>query len=416
MNREMIDEVVQEFELHQMLVQNIDCLPAEMRSRPDASFLAWASELRLHDAGKNGGDGWADLLIVDELGKSWIIEVKLSTNTELNANVWQQLIRYRDSAMQMSWADIHNYADRFLDGMGRVKPISDSFYNKESLVDVVKQWQTMLGRALIPAEDIVRSVAASLKDGSIGLAVIADRRCETVINGADNVQHTGDLAYITVAPVSGQLDLDSKFIRSGKAVSHKAPSEIVNEVFYKCKNEKKTKLTASILEERLNPVSLASWRKIIRPALLELGWDGSIAYEAEKGMTLNVICKGEPAAIVRIAFSDADAKDIDRKFKIPGTYGLRIDFTPWYIKGKFSRPDISKEDIERFAGKLYALGWRGSGTAKKTAGTASIPDDIYLKWSYMRYYPSGKVKDFLGRDDDPEKIEAFFDEMKSFCQ
>ena len=103
-----VEDVVQEFELHQLLVKNLDCLPKEMRSKPKINFFAWASELRLHDAGKDGGDGWADLLIADELGKSWIVELKLSTSNELNANVWKQLIRYRDASKRMTWGDIQN--------------------------------------------------------------------------------------------------------------------------------------------------------------------------------------------------------------------------------------------------------------------------------------------------------------------
>jgi len=410
------EDVVQEFELHQLLVLNMDSLPAEMKQRPDVSFLAWGSELRLHDAGKDGGDGWADLMIVDELGKSWIIEVKLSTSAELNANVWHQLLRYRDAARKMNWGDLHNYADRFLDGLGRVKPLSEKFHAQRNLVGVVKHWQEMLGRQLLPPEDIVQAIASSLKDGTVGLAVIADGYRQSVTDALNNLQHDGDLAYITVAPLSGCLEVGSKFIRQGQSASRTPSSTVVNEVFYKYKVAKEPNLTPSILEERLNPAGLAIWRSIIRPSLLKIGWDGGIAYSAVSGMTFNVNCKGRQAAIVRIAFSDADTKGIDRTFKIPGTYGLRVDFVPWYIKGKFARPDIAKADIEAFASRLYALGWRGSDKARMSAGVTSVPEDVYLKWSYMRYHPSGNLKDFIGRDDDPDKVAAFFEEMIAFCR
>jgi hypothetical protein len=408
-------DIVQEFELHQLLVQNLECLPAEMRSRPDVAFLAWASELRLHDAGRDGGDGWADLLIVDELGKSWIIELKLSTSAELNMHVWQQVIRYRDAAMRMKWSDIHNYADRFLDGEGRVKPISDSFNNRRNLVEVIRQWQKIIGRELMPAEEIVQSIASSLKDGSVGLAVIADCYSKSAAEGLHGIQHRGDLAYISVRPNAGRLETTGCCIVTGKGPQNRKVHIDVSESFSKYHKKPKRKLTLDVFEQEINPAMLGVWREIILPSLFDLGWDGSIA-RPEKSMTLEVNCKGQPAAIVKIGFSGADTKGIDRKFKIPGTYGMLVDFVPWYIKCDYARPDISKQDIEAFASKLYKLGWRGSGKARAYAGVTSIPDDIYKIWSYMRYYPSSDVKDFLGRPDDHEKIAAFFEELKAFCR
>jgi hypothetical protein len=387
-----------------------------MKGRPDAEILVWGSELRLHDAGRNRGDGWADLLTLDETGRCWIIEVKLSTNTELSAGVWDQLIRYRNAAQTMSWPDIQNYADRYLDGEGRVKPASPHFAQQMNLVEVVKRWQEMLGRTLVPAEDLVAAVATSLAQGTVGLAVVADAYRDSVMRGAKGVEHAGALAYIALDPQHGQMKLASKFVQESTAASDRSDGVSVDAVFYKHNHEKKPNLNPSSLEEGLNPAGLAIWRQIAKPALLDLGWDGSIAYPAQKGMTLNVICRGMPAAIVRLAFSDADGKGIDRRFKAPGTYGLRVDFTPWYIKEKFERPDITKPDVEAFAKRLHVLGWRGSGKTRATAGVSTVPPELYQKWSYMRYYPSSQIKDFLGRDDDPEKVTAFFREMKVFCR
>jgi hypothetical protein len=50
----------------------------------------------MHDVGLNGGNGRADLMIADEEGMVWLVEVKFDATNEKGGFVWgSQLPRYK---------------------------------------------------------------------------------------------------------------------------------------------------------------------------------------------------------------------------------------------------------------------------------------------------------------------------------
>lgn len=98
-------------------------LPCSVSGAPAARTLFWAHELTLHDAGRGGGNGSADLMTVDETGMVWLIEVKFNFSLESGTQVWHgQLARYRNALMTMSWQEIVRYTHRFLTGFEQTKP------------------------------------------------------------------------------------------------------------------------------------------------------------------------------------------------------------------------------------------------------------------------------------------------------
>jgi hypothetical protein len=153
------------------------------------------------------------------------------------------------------------------------------------------------------------------------------------------------------------------------------------------------------------------WDNLVHPALLELGWDGAPYKVQRKGITISLSCRGTKIPLVRFAYSDTDSSDIPRKYKISGTYGLRVDLPVWHLT---RCPALTRLDVENLTARIYDLGWRGTGAGVE-AGSRPLTETEYEKWSYMRYSPSAKEKDFLGRPGEEHALRAFFREIKKFC-
>jgi hypothetical protein len=406
-------DIAQEHELHQLIVASLDRFPEQMKREPELNVLAWAHELRIHDSGRRDyADGYADLLTVDELGLTWIIEVKLATSAELNARVWEQLIRYRDGLKSMEWKAIHQYLDRFLGGEGTVKPISTRFKGQPSLSHVIGAWQSLLHRELISANEIVASIAQALNHGTAGLAVIADGYVSSIVEGATGLLHDGPVAYLTAMPSDAGLLYTARYVRRSPNSNEFVPREpIESALFDRYAAQKTAKLTTADFAERLNPCVVPLWEEVVKPSLLRLGWDGT-PYKAErKGITICLPCRGGTAPLVRFAYSDTDSSHIPREFKLPGTYGLRVDLAARHLtrSGVLTRTEV--EDLAR---RLYALGWRGTGIARD-AGIRNLNETEYTKWGYMRYCPSPAEKDFLGRKGEDRALQSFFAEIQQYC-
>ena len=411
MNTRTTTDIAQEHELHQLIVDSLDRLPSEMRGGTEDEALAWAHELRIHDSGRrNDADGYADILTLDEQGRTWIIEVKLATSAELNADVWKQLIRYRNGLKAMPWSAIHNYIDRFLDGQGVVKPYSTRFNNQSNLSQIIATWQSIIHRTTLSPDEIVNRIATDLRNGSAGLAVIADGHASSVIDGAKALSHDGPVAYLTALPTDDGLEYMLRFFREG-------PSMIPTVEHIECPEfdryaaRRTAKLTTASFAESLNPHVRPLWDNVVEPSLLKLGWDGTPYKAQRKGITISLPCRGAEAPLVRFAYSDTDSSDVPREYKVPGTYGLRVDLPAWHLTRCRT---ITRPDLEALACRIYALGWRGTGVGQD-AGLRSLNATEYEKWGYMRYYPSPTQKDFLGRSGEEEALRALFRELEDFC-
>lgn len=384
------DEIAQEHELHKRLVNSLDGLPAAVRGGEDLHLLAFAHELRIHDAGREQfADGWADILTVNELGQVWIIEVKLATSAELNAGVWGQLIRYRDSVMKMAWRDIHAYLDRFLEGEGRVLPIASRFAGCHDLEQIIGRWQDMICRRMLPAAEIVNQIASNLREGTAGLAVVADGYNKGVISGGEAIKHGGPLAYLVVKPHVTGLEIVSKWVKAGSGMTAvKDVCAAESGVFARYQKQRLSKVTVDGFGAALHPHVAPLWLDTVEPGLRKLGWNGAPLQAERKGMILNIPLGGKPIPLIRIGYSDTDSSGVAREFKQSTTHGLRVDIAANRLRNSGALTSVQYEEL---AANLHKIGWRGTGT----------------KCFWMRYCPHSGGKDFLGRPNEKEAIEAF---------
>jgi hypothetical protein len=82
-----------EDDYHQRVIQNMAGLPEALGSGDGVRAFVWGHELDLHDAGRGGGNGAADLLTVDDFGMVWLIEAKFDKTFEKGDFVWGSQLR-----------------------------------------------------------------------------------------------------------------------------------------------------------------------------------------------------------------------------------------------------------------------------------------------------------------------------------
>jgi hypothetical protein len=78
---------------HQIVIKNMDGFPNIGKPNAKLRSFVWGHEMDLHDAGRGGGNGSADLLIVDEEGMVWLAEAKFDFTTERGPVVWGSRVR-----------------------------------------------------------------------------------------------------------------------------------------------------------------------------------------------------------------------------------------------------------------------------------------------------------------------------------
>ncbi len=149
--------------------------PDELKFRDGLHAFVWAHEVEMHDAGRNGGNGCADLMTLDEGGTVWLVEAKFDGTSEKGELVWgNQLRRYKAAIGQMSWQEILSYAAEFLRGREKTKPQIVFPESVEKFTTVLELWQTSIGRALVEPQQLNDKIATHLKHGTYGIMVLTD--------------------------------------------------------------------------------------------------------------------------------------------------------------------------------------------------------------------------------------------------
>ena len=405
---------VNEAEYHQIFINNICDFPVEMKNQVDNKVLVWAHELRLYDAGSAGGDGFADILTVDEDGFVWIIEAKMYNSNELNSAIWDyQLSRYRNALMKNSWNDIHRYIKSFIRGKESTKPQTDIFKDTNDLKEAIEIWQKNIGRSKHAPTEIVNRIATHLKNGTFGIAVLAEIEEKSVAVGAEKFEHSGPLAYIRAVEIEGEFV--SQCIWIDKRNSESKIMDCLEKPNYCCfdeydKKKKKIKGSLDTFVNGLSNTAAVLFKNEILPTLLRFGWDGKDVKKNQKSITCSLPVAGKKLQLIQFGWSDTDAKAVDRENKNIGTAAFKFDFKLWMCKNELFS---TKENIEKWCSMFYKIGWRGKGKGIN-AGIKPLTEKDFEKWRRtMVYYPQDGTKDFIGRSDDAEALHKFFDVLKN---
>ena len=413
-----------ESEYHQRFIQNCDLLPEELKTTHSDHILVWAHEQRLFDAGKGGGDGSADLVTIDEHGMVWLIEAKVAGNTELGPLIWGQLARYRIALMTMPIAATHRYCRSYLRGHQRSEegerclPHPNIFSNCDSIEEVFEKWHSHIGRAILKPATLCDRLANQLISGHFGVAVLADIYTESVVQAGDEFEHSGPLAYIQAIPAGGKLDMCCRWLKhpATETVQHATERHYDFQRFddYE-KWIRQHKCSPATIAEALCPESRMLWDDILKPGLIELGWDGKTDAQPSvpSSITVPFPIGSNQVTLLGVGWSSADAKQIDRERKIPGSAGLKVDINFYLCR---EMEFAQQAHFEPWARRFYDLGWRAMGNGKKL-GCGTVSPEAYEKWGRaMNYKPGNGRQDFVGADGEAEVMRDFLKLLGEFLK
>lgn len=260
-----------EADFHQRIIENPDALPDILRGTPAAKTLFWAHELTLHDAGRGGGNGSADLLTVDCTGVVWLIEVKFNFSQESGARVWHdQLTRYRKALMTMSWQEIVRYTHRFLTGFEKTKPQLSFRTDARSLEECIVDWLAANNADAVPGASIVSIVAERLRTGNFGIMLVSDYFDASDLVEAQSfasTEHIGPVAYAVVDPNATGFNWNVKYFRPAVDRSSTAEAFVTSNFATRTM----PRVTPSRLRSLVSPACCDLLDTVVYPRLL--GWN-----------------------------------------------------------------------------------------------------------------------------------------------
>ncbi|MDG4898168.1 hypothetical protein P9272_32020 [Mesorhizobium sp. WSM4976] len=395
-----------EADFHQRLIDNSDAFPAVFRGTPAAHTLFWAHELTLHDAGRGGGNGSADLLTVDETGMVWLIEVKFNFSLESGTQVWHgQLARYRKALMTMSWQEIVRYTHRFLTGFEQTKPQLLLSRDVVSLDECIVEWLVAVQADAVSAVSIVSNMAERLHSGNFGIMLVSDyfnaSDLAAAQSFADSV-HSGPVAYAVVNPDPTGFHWHVKYLRPEVDQSSVTGAYVTSDFL----PEKMPLVTPGRLRSLVSPACRNLLDDLVYPRLHELGWnERHVAKRSAFDAIIPVDGKSLPLLVV--GTSELDAKALARHTKIDGGQTLKINPRFKAVLNHTGNLAFVNVYMKRF----YELGWRGRRRENKHLrwGVTDVSaDEIRASEAAMIYYPFENQRDHSGREGDAENLSNFF--------
>lgn len=395
-----------EADFHQRIIYNADAFPALFRGAPTAHTLFWAHELTLHDAGRGGGNGSADLLTVDETGMVWLIEVKFNFSLEHGTQVWHgQLARYRKALMTMSWREIVRYTHRFLTGFEQTKPQLTLRTDAVSLEECIAEWLVAVRADTAPGLSIVSKMAERLRSGNFGIMLASDyfnaSDLAAAKSFADTV-HSGPVAYAVVDPDSTGFHWRVKYFRPGIDQSSVTGAFVTSDFL----PEKMPLITPARLRSLVSPACRNLLDTLVYPRLHELGWnERHVAKRSAFDALIPV--DGSSLPLLVVGTSELDAKALERHTKIDGGQTLKINPRFKAVLNRTGNLAFVNAYMKRF----YELGWRGRRRENKHLrwGVTDISAaEIAASEAAMIYYPFENQRDHNGREGDAENLSNFF--------
>ena len=283
-----------ECDYHQQVINGMSRFPDQLKRRQGLEAFVWGHEVEMHDAGRGGGDGSADLFTGDEAGMVWLIEAKFGYNPELSRFVWEkQLYRYKQAIGAMSWQRLLHYTEAFLKGREATKPHVLVPRQALSFTDVLQAWQRQLGRVLVEPGLLNSLMAAALRSGTYGIMVLADSYVEEVVDYGKRFQHESPLAYVQGMPTETGVEFHVRWLKpaAGSLVSAEIAG-IADPRFDAWKGEVNARCDPDSLPASLGEASRDLWLSVLRPGLLQLGWNGRASEINKKAFKVAFEVKG----------------------------------------------------------------------------------------------------------------------------
>jgi hypothetical protein len=227
----------------------------------------------LHDAGRGGGNGSADLLTVDHTGMVWLIEVKFNFSLESGVQVWHnQLARYRKALMTMEWRQIVAYTHQFLLGNENTKPQLALRLDALSLEECIADW--LVAIKIDPAQSaiIISKMAERLRTGHFGIMLLSDYSSKSDLDAAisfASMEHKGPVAYAVIAPDATGFKWKEQYFRPAINQYSLAAPYIASDFL----PEKMPLITPSRLRTLVSLPCRDLLDKVIYPRLSAMGWD-----------------------------------------------------------------------------------------------------------------------------------------------
>jgi hypothetical protein len=400
-----------------MVIDSMDRFPEELKSRPGLASFVWAHEVGMHDAGRGGGNGAADLLTADEDGMIWLIEAKFGATRELGQPVWRQLDRYRTAVAGMSWQKILHYAEAFLQGREETKPSDPVGRGAKSFEQVLANWHERIGRSIVPPVELNQLMARHIKGATYGVMVLADTYVPGVVEEGRLFVHTGPVAYLQAIPADDGVEFKVRWLRSANDSRSMAELHVdADSRFDAYRREINTKCAVDGFENSLCPPARDLWLNVLRPGLENLGWDGTVVRKNPKSFGVAFNVAGRAIALFAIGWTGSDSKAVARMNKLAGSASMRVDVQFNWVLGA---PFFDEEFLNRWAARFYRHGWRGRNrNGMETWGVRRIAMselcDSTLKPTssgVMQYRPIDSHKGFCGGPGEREAIQGFLQEL-----
>jgi hypothetical protein len=403
-----------EADYHQRVIRHMATFPDLLKARPGLETFVWGHEIDLHDAGRGGGNGCADLFTVDEEGMVWLVEVKFDKTSERGQFVWEsQLARYRSAIHKMEWHDVLSYVRKFLRWGEKTKPNFEIPASTQTFVQVLELWQAILGRALVTADELNNRVAAHLKYGTYGIMVLTDIDDHSYEHFGTEFKHGGPLAYVQGIPTQDGMNYSVKWYKPGKADTNPV-----------LRRETWTSVLGPLPKLTCEPESFADslssgsrklWIETLRPGLAKLNWDpGKIS---SMGFEACFKVNNTSTPLLLIGWPERDDKDVSREEKMYGTAAMRVDV---HVKRMYEASGMDVILTNKLMEEFHLLGWKGrasQGMRERWGVTPIAAEEFRSKaQGIMRYQPRRNVSCHTGRDGDVESLDGLLRDLAKFLE
>lgn len=184
--RELGEGYADEAELQRFLCQSADLIPVSDIAEGARPLVCVGREIR---RGKSAdeGEGWLDLLYVDDSPQMTIVEAKLGKNRESHREVIGQILEYAAYASAWTRDDVESRAARFF-----ASPECPDDYRDMSLQEVLAATYEDREDASFNYEDFIGNLENSLRGGRIRLIIAIDSPPATLLKIAEFVNlHSG---------------------------------------------------------------------------------------------------------------------------------------------------------------------------------------------------------------------------------
>jgi hypothetical protein len=300
----------------------------------------------------------------------------------------------------MSWQDVLSYVKNFLRWREKTKPSFPIPVTAESFTEILRIWQENLGRSLLTPVELNSRVARHLEDGTYGIMILTDIVDDTYATFAKEFRHDGPTAYVVGIPRADGMNYKVQWYKPPVAELSTTAETDKYAAFF---DAPKLQCDAETFGNHLCGGAKALWLDVLRPGLVQLGWDNRGV--GGMGFEVRFVVNGTPVALLLVGWPERDAKNIARDLKRAGSAGIRVN--P-HIKRLFRASNSNIDFANKWMKRFYGLGWRGrpAGGMRERWGVKPIgAHELESKvQGIMQYEPDPHTRDHIGRPGDRESL------------